>query len=241
MDENYGVSPIPVDYNGSVYFTEEVINVTYDSSKAYMHAQYIFKNNCTENVDLHIRLPFIVYDGPDDIVLSEEKHPLDYSWVNTTVGLEFFDDYYEFKAIEFFLSFEPYEKITVTIQYSREYEIDDSTMNSFIYYSFGYIIGTAKTWNHPLDSALFEFWIPKSICDDSFLLSKQFAVTVEPKHYVASVEYLNWIPEHDVIDIYWHKLRPFGLTPSHISLFLNGLGVALLPLSVFVVLIILRR
>ena len=218
VDYYYESSPVSLNYNGSVYFSEEVINVTFDSSQAHMKALYTFKNNDSESVELDILLPFHEFEGPEELILTKNEKNINFTKVSLNTCLETYDISGDFWAIKVPLEFSGFEEIAILVQYSRDYIIYDFSGNSEIHYNFKYLVGTAKAWNKHLDSAYFEFWIPKGICDDSSTFINRdktsFILDSLPKHYVISIEYQDWIPDEDYINLFWYKYKDISTTST---------------------------
>ncbi len=217
-DNNYETSPFPDNYNNSVYFKQEIINVTFGEKVAF-DAQYSFKNELSSETEISILLPFVCYEDytePDIINLLVNENELDYSWTNPTLDLDDYgESYSNFLAISFDLSFTANEEKNIHVQYTRDYQVSDSTDNDKIHYSFQYIVGTARAWNHPIEYAHFEFWIPKEICNGynppSYL--EPMTVREESYYYIATLDYQDWRPSFDRIMIHWSKTKPLLQNP----------------------------
>ncbi len=240
IDINWETSPVSTNYNNSVIFKQEIVNVTFDSLKANINAFYTFKNIGITAQDLGILLPFINYKGastgPEDVQLLLNDNEIYYIWQNIDNIWEYGDKTY--RAISFNLSFNPYEEKMIQIKYYRDYMIYDSIYNREAYYHFNYLVGTARNWNHPIQSAYFEFWIPKQICDDFEwppyvnITGNNVKDTVKEfaNYYFASLEFENWtlptyesnigwVPAFDFISLHWTKTRSSGFDTTVIFIF----------------------
>ena len=224
IDDNYETSPFPDNYDGSVYFKQEIINVTF-GEKATINAQYSFKNALSNETEIGILLPFAYHEYSTEpiiknLTVGEEK--LDYSWTTISIDLRAlessFSDYEDFSAISFILPFAANEEKIVHVQYSRDYEIYD--FSEEIHYSFAYIVGTANAWNHSIEYAHFEFWIPKEICNGynppPYL--EPMTVREERNYYVATLDYKDWTPSNPRLVILWSIHKPFFQNPAVFSL-----------------------
>ena len=252
VDENWDTLPIPNNYNGSVYFKQEIINVTFDDSEAHIIAQYSFKNANDSYYDLGILLPFrVTADKPKIHSLLVAGSETEYSWKNSTLPI--IEDLgwssSRFLTIELNVSFNPDEEKLIQIEYSREYMVYNSQMNSEIHYSFWYIIGTARAWNHSIDLAYFSFRVPTTICDQIHwpsyiedLGQNTNTVTKSGGYYHLTLTYTNWnldtpvAKKWDFLRVTWRKTKTFWINPE-LLLFLIPVSVALVILGV----ILLKR
>jgi hypothetical protein len=203
-----------------------MINVTFDSSNANFHADYTFKNNCSNSSDLGIILPFADHSGyserPENIILTREEHIINHSWVDFPFDLNDYIIDSGLDAILFNLMFSANEEITIHVEYSRKYLISRKYGCRY-----RYLVGTARSWNHSLESAFFEFWIPKKLCTNltrSFDGRKEsysdyfYNETRETEDYiVANIHFQDWIPDEDLDMIYVSWDRSF---PPDLSFFL---------------------
>jgi hypothetical protein len=250
VDINWETSPVSRN-NSSVIFKQEVINVTFDSTKANFTAFYTFKNIGSIVQELGILLPFVNYGSstrPKNVLLHLNKSEIDYIWQDVNNVWEYGEETYQ--AITFNLSFNPNEEKVIKIEYYRDYMIYDSVYNNKAHYHFRYLVGTVRNWNHPIDSAYFEFWIPKHICDgfewapyvnDTWKTINN-AVKEDATYYIASLEfenwtlpnYIGWIPAYDFITLYWTKARP-SVFDSTIIFILSVFQAALIGFCVIVI------
>ena len=216
-DDNYGGAPVSVNYTSSVFFKQEIINVTLNSSKANVNALYSFKNNGVTSINLSIILPipWAVWSPEKlqtlNLVLEENHIPIAYTWLDSR-DLRDLGDFWKFhiyEGIAFNMSFAAAEEKTVHVKYSRDYEITESDdivgKNSF--YEYTYLIGTARAWNHTLESAYFEFWIPKNLCSEKPQSNVEMSMKETFDYYILSVEHENWLPSSndEVIGVRWNN------------------------------------
>lgn len=233
VDGNYGGFPVPANSEPiyptiPVFFKQESINVTFDSSKAHVNAFYTLKNNKSTAIDMGIALPFCNNSETYIMSLSLQEKEIDYNWLDETeINVIHILRHSNYHAITFNLSFTAYEEKTIHIQYSRECNIYDSMdgLKKKTHYGYRYLVGTARAWNHPLESASFEFWIPKSLCDQINTGYRKMSVRETSDYRIVSVKYENWLPSSDnvmvsvwwtqtVVDWAWVFLFLFGLIPS---------------------------
>jgi hypothetical protein len=257
LDDNWGSSPVSTNYDSSIIFKEEIIRTTFNSSKVNFSAYYTFKNMNTTNSSLEILLPFYTYygdtTGPENLLLIMEGIKINYFWENISNIWEYGN--YNYKAIVFNLSFMPYEEKVVNVQYCRNYMIYDSIENSEIHYSYYYLVGTARNWNHSIESAYFEFLIPKQNCDGFEwapyidLIGGNVISKVEENnfYYNASLRLENWTlptretevhwgPDLDFIYLGWRKSKPFGLSQVELTYNIiigSIIGIVLILTSIF--------
>ncbi len=206
-DYNYGTIPLASNYDNSVYFKSEVIIFRFTSSRVFINANYTFANGNSSSVGLNILLPFVISGSKETNPLLLESLlldglPVDYVW--KTIQIPSISTYGDFQALELFVYFDGEEEHTVNIHYNRDYQDGAGTFTSnTAEYNFRYCVGTALTWNHNIDSADFEFWIPKSICND--INSDRYFDTFEEedKFFVGNLKYSDWLPEEEFITIWW--------------------------------------
>jgi hypothetical protein len=223
VDENYESTPLLPNpesnaTNCTVFFTQEVINVTFDSSFSHMNALYTFKNNASPPIEIGILLPFgpltlyTVSQGEFDVELLHAGQEIDFKWVNRMEIEEI--PFYEnnpiifYCGISFNLSFTSFEEITIQALYSRDLRMVERDEFSFLnlYYDYSYLVGTARAWNRSLDSAYFEFWVPKNITGIIPKSNELLVVREVDNYYILSIEYLDWTPSKadDVISLAWN-------------------------------------
>ncbi len=244
-DENWELAPIPTDYIGPIYFSEELIQVNFTEIQATVNASYTFTNlNDTKN-NLTVYLPFVNYYNiskrPVVTIIKVDDIIVDYEWQELGINLSTLYrgtlGYEQFYLIELNLQFEANETKELQVDYVRDYMKYDYPSNSEIYYGYRYFVGSLRLWNQTLDSAKFEFWIPKSICDNiqkpwnSDYLGENITELHEyENYYYLSVTYENWTfpPQtedkstyiyNDFISVRWTKnKRGFFSTPYSIFL-----------------------
>ena len=222
-DSNYGAAPVPDNYTDSVFFKQEIINVTLNSSKANVNALYSFKNNGTTSVNLNIVLPipyrlvdYIDSWSPEEIqiknlVLEENHTPIAYTWLASRHLRDFsiFHGTMVFRVIAFNMSFAAAEEKAIHVQYSRDYDIieRDDFVGKNSAYEYTYLVGTARAWNRSLESAYFEFWIPKNLCGKKPQSNVEMSMRETFDYYILSVEHENWLPStnDEVIGVRWNN------------------------------------
>ena len=79
VDSDYGGFPAPADYEANhtaipVFFKQESINVTFDSSKAYVNAFYTLKSNKSTAIDVGIALPIFRKRGSSYKAFVQHDH-----------------------------------------------------------------------------------------------------------------------------------------------------------------------
>ena len=241
QDINFEGVPFPSLEDSSLYFKEEVINVTFDSSNAHFEAFYTFKNNGSSLEDIGILLPFVDHYGysekPKEIQLDENGEKIPFHWMNFSVD---YDNEYQISGdldlIYFDLSFNTNEEKTIHVQYVRKYLV-----SSKYGCEYRYLIGTARSWNYSIESASFHFWIPKEICTnfsrnfDSIkeIYSKNFYNETQETddYYINTIYFNNWIPDENfnIISVRWE--RDFGFTFSGFAVVM---GVVTIPILTFI-------
>ncbi len=223
-DDDHGGFPLISNNTSSVYFKQEIINVTIGSSKAYIQADYTFMNNDSTPVNMSVGLPFTNYydplKRPENIILTQNQKNLPYVWCEFPYN----STDYNFNAIMFNLTFNANEEITVHVQYSRNY---------FISRKYGceyrYLVGTAKSWDHSIESAIFEFRILKRICNQIFSSigrsseSYSHEIRENSHYYIVSIYFQNWIPNTDFssVGVRWERSYPPDI--SGILIFVIGI------------------
>jgi len=176
VDDGNSMNPFPYEVT-NVYMKSELIQVTF-SKLARVRAAYTFHHEGNASTIITIVLPF--WSKPANINLEcDDGNDIDFTNGDFRPPIledEISDDnrlYVGGREVEitrldsicFNVSFLPDEMKTIYVNYSREYEMYDFPMNEKIHYSFIYIISTACYWNHSIDHAKFEFFIPDEIID----------------------------------------------------------------------------
>jgi hypothetical protein len=247
VDDKYQGSPFPNEINTTIFLKNEFINVTFNKRTAMIDASYSFQNEANISANLSILLPLasVYIVQPTDIDLLSEESVLNYTWINYTIDLEAlgFEPIYDkkFRSIIFNLSFDPYEIKSINITYSRSYIRYNSIYESRIYYNYMYLAGTARVWNHTIDSALFKFWIPKTLCNwDPPIIPGDSEIKENRDYYIVEKRFANWIPNRyeDFIRISWEEVKP--ITQTFWGQVYTILTVAILILGSFGLLIFLR-
>ncbi|MHA2247649.1 MAG: hypothetical protein ACXADY_22055 [Candidatus Hodarchaeales archaeon] len=241
--------------NMSIFLKAETINVTFTEDKASMRALYILKNEASNETSLDILLPFV--ERPSNVELMVSGEPWNYSWIETRIFVPnridstWTHDILSDESIHFSLTFDGYEEKEVVVLYTRKYLIAETRYDNKVVYEFRYIIGTARWWKYPLETACFEFWIQKEAFDKRVIYtSTHFSHLNLPSYFTnstkkgfigLSVEYHNWIPvKDDYLVVYWEKAKPFFSTPFGKFLVFGGLflgcsfvflGFSVLPTS----------
>ncbi|MFX0084103.1 MAG: hypothetical protein ACFFAU_00380 [Candidatus Hodarchaeota archaeon] len=244
-DENWELAPIPTDYIGPIYFSEEHIQVNFTETQATVNASYTFTNLNETKSNLTVYLPFINYDNisqrPVINIIKADGIIVEYEWQELGINLSTVYTstwgYEQFYLIELNLQFETNETKELQVDYVRDYMKYDYPSNSEIHYEYRYFVGSLRLWNQPLDSAKFEFWIPTAFCDsiqkpwNSDKLGENITELHEYEdYYYLSVRYENWtLPPrtedkslyiiNDFISVRWtkNKIGIFG-TPYNIFL-----------------------
>ncbi|MFX0171616.1 MAG: hypothetical protein ACFE9L_06830 [Candidatus Hodarchaeota archaeon] len=205
-DGNFETIPLASDYDNTVYFKAEKMLFRFTSSRVFINANYTFANDNQSMININILLPFIIFKSNEVNPPVLERLMLDgldleYTWKTIQIPSVYRGD---FQAIEFKLSFTGEEEKTIYAQYNRDYQDGAGSWGSNTeHYHFQYYVGTALAWNHSINEAYFEFWMPKSICDsiDSERLFETFEETSD--YYIGSIHHTNWMPEEHWISIGW--------------------------------------
>jgi len=159
-----------------------------------------------------------------ELCLSRLFRPPNYSPVGrrfgTRVKFNTYENifwYNEFYLIEFNLTFNAYEKKDVIIHYSRDYVVYDYESNPEIHHIYQYFVGSLRIWNHTIDQAEFNFWVPKALCDNiqeiqeywypDYLGNNTSNITEYENYYFLSVKYENWtLPDPESYDYYFIRI-----------------------------------
>jgi len=211
FDEGDNCGPIPYE-NSSIYLKSERIEVVFAveerfSGWANVTASYTFKNENEKNNSITILLPFL--GAPANLSIHSGETQIDHSWgfwpeyLNNSlhVNVSSKSEWWSHAAI-FSLNFSVNEERTVIARYARnlhyslnlEYECKGLFCEDYsaTLYSFAYLVGTARHWNHSIEFAEFIFYIPK---DEFHKGATGFFLKKESEYVVASKEYHNWTPE----------------------------------------------
>ena len=237
IDYENEASPTPYNsrnYNNSVYFSKENIIFTFDSSNVYVEAYYTFKNSGIDPINLSILLPF--YNNPENLKIVEEVIQINYGWED--IKLSHLDLYpASFKAAKFSLDFSGEEEKTIKVTYHREYMISKGGFSGEKYYSYIYIVGTARAWNQPIGYANFTFRIPKTICHEHNFDSYRYSSFYTTKtHYTVSIVYFSWTPSNDELGISWSTNNLLDNPLFYLMLLIIGI-----PVSIFIGIIMILR
>jgi hypothetical protein len=223
-----------------VYFKAEEIVFRFSSSRVYINANYTFQNENMSTVNINILLPFII-SGSNEAKppilenLMVEGTDLDYTWKQIQIPL--LTTHANFQALEFTLQFIGQEEKIVTVQYNRDYQNGAGSWDSRTRrYNFQYCVGTALAWNHNISSADFEFWIPKSICDEINNDNYFDGFEETDTHFIGILHYTNWLPEEEMISIWWEDEVLFSelqIGLMRFALIMFGVPIGLLSLGLF--------
>jgi len=263
FDDNWEVSPYPYNYNGSISFVEEYINVTFDKTKANIIATYTFENLNDTTCNATILIPYLNYfnksNRPIISHLLLDEYNTSYEWMGLTENFSTIYPYNvlpnEYYLVKIKIPFEANETKVVEIHYTRNYRVYDYYFNYEIHYSYRYFVGSARLWNHSIESARFDFWIPKTRCDKISLpghsnyLGNNISNLIEyDNYYFVSVKYENWtlpidddgkpLKNHswDFVNIYWTQRKPFYRLPFVQEFFffaiIPGIGITSLVIII---------
>jgi hypothetical protein len=201
IDRGSGTTPIPLENTSGIYLKEEEIIVMFDEEKAYVEAKYIFKNNNSKITDIKILLPF--RSMPTNITVLIEGAKENYEWA-TDFGIDDLDNEIQYGII-CELHFDMTREIELILTYSRGY-LKDPYSDDETFFSFTYIIWTTKYWNHSIEFAHFEFWIPEDLLDRGPHSGNiKYNITTKEGFIIATKEFTNMTHELGVIDIDWYK------------------------------------
>lgn len=197
-------TPVPYNVTAIHFKSETVIAILSDT--ANVTATYTFKNTANQSVNQTILLPF--WQRPYNLSLTCNSLELNYSWsiYNTSEAEDIFNissPYLLFfwtniSAINFMLSFEPYEEKTIFVNYTREYERTGSESE------FRYIARTGALWPHPIENAVFEFKINRTYYKEP--LKWDYDVTNTTEYVIGNANFSNWTPTMDLI-IHWGEYQ----------------------------------
>lgn len=217
-------NPIPAVNDTDVYLAEELLIFTFSSKSVDVQAEYLFRNDGPYHVNLSIFLPFndtaTVFDlKVDGIDHSYQEYQMDlhrYYWWGSGRS---------YHGVLFGVSFGPHGSRNVSIGYQRELHVSyDYEDNDKLHHSFNYMVWTTKYWNHSIDRARFEFWLPRSLYEE--IDYYDFNSSYESGKYTVLVEeYEDWSPSdyYGEVGINWWRFRPEE--PDVIpQIFLIGLG-----------------
>ena len=101
-------------------------------------------------------------------------------------------------------------------------------------------MGTASAWNHNITTASFEFYIPKSLCDDLDHERYFDHFEITDQYYIGAYYFSNWLPEDlPFISVYWTHQVLF--TPMQEVLTKVFLIIVLVALGIVGLFIFIRR
>ncbi|MHA2244887.1 MAG: hypothetical protein ACXADY_07945 [Candidatus Hodarchaeales archaeon] len=237
----------------SIFLKAEDINVTINENYASVRAIYVLKNNISNTTNLPVILPFSLRPSVIELMVNGEEWA--YSWIDTD-NIQVPNTYPNFtkrhsivhveESMQFSMIFDSFEEKEVFITYTREYHRIEMNSEDKINYRFRYIIGTARCWKYPIESAHFEFWIKNTIFDEGYITQyTQFSPQDEHTDFPPNstqngfvslvVNYNNWMPEYDFLVLSWYKTKPFFSTLF--GFFSSGLfimcGLVLIGSTVF--------
>ena len=213
--------------------------MTFDKTKANIIAAYTFENLNNTACNTTILIPYVnyynEYDRPIISQLLLDGNNINYEWSDLA---ENFSEIYsygihdEYHLVELKIPFEANETKVVKIHYTRDYMVYDYYDNNEIHYSYRYFVGSARLWNHSIEEASFNFWIPKAMCDNIQEIQENWYpdyqgkntcnITEDENYYFLSVKYENWTLStrqdgkinylNDFVSISWKERKPFYLT-----------------------------
>jgi hypothetical protein len=160
-----------------LHFTDEDVFIYINDTIAYFYARYALKNY-GEITQYRISLPFAL--KPWNITLLFNEQELVFTW--SKIKLESEPMLYD--AIYFDVDIAKNQKLDIEVYYQRNYEvveIDNTTKGLY-----RYIVGSTRSWGHPLIFAHFEFY---KITTEPVLL--------EERHYT------NWYPKETFLYFYF--------------------------------------
>ena len=196
VDHGNEMTPMPYEET-SVYMSRELIVVTF-GDMAKVNATYTFTNDAENATNVSILLPF--YSEPGEIsILAIGTHiafdiiPLpEYYWENWTERNVARWNRSWYHVVLFSIDIPGNDSVPVNVRYQREYESYSSnnppSTRYTVYHSFKYITWTASHWNHTIESAIFEFHIPKESADEIHLLWA-YEISERDGHVVAIQRY----------------------------------------------------
>ena len=220
--------------------------MTFDKAKANIIAAYTFENLNNTACNTTILIPYVndsnESNRPIITNLLLDGNNINYEWSDLT---ENFSEVYQYEIwedehylVELKIPFEANETKVVEIHYTRDYMVYDYYDNNEIYYSYRYFVGSARLWNHSIEEASFNFWVPKAMCDNiqkiqeywykDYLGNNTSTITEYENYYFLSVKYENWtLPTrqdgsinflNDYVSISWKERKPFYLQAGFHSL-----------------------
>jgi hypothetical protein len=216
-------------------------NITaYLNEKVHEITEYTLKNPTNSTINTTSLLPFSVdrayvieVPKPRNLILTINGIETDYDW---TI---FEWENQEFDAIIFYLSFEPFEQIIVIAEYDRYWSKSNA-------WEYEYLTLTGTLWNHPIEYAKFEYFIPDDVSSYRIKGMDNYQVGRGENNTHIIKEFYNWIPNENIkIEISNPRdykppsaLNPFG-SRSDNSFMLSFLLPIVIVIGIFLAIIIL--
>ncbi|MHA1946434.1 MAG: hypothetical protein ACXACP_08220 [Candidatus Hodarchaeales archaeon] len=247
-EEEFPVYPYPKYYNGSIFFESEHIYVIFDETEAKIEAEYSFKNPSDTSNNLSILIPF-KYVPEISIILLDGKI-INYEWRNLTNEYSTRPyDLYWFKSSYFIrlnLDFNASETKILKMNYSSNYTRGSHPhTDAYDYYQYEHFVGPLRFWNHSLETAEYEFMVPKTISDKvPYLYSRPYSLgnntkifTANDTHYSINLKYENLtIPPLQIrsqfwesrVGIGWEKSKSNSIIPLFVTAFILVISLACL-------------
>ena len=234
VDRCNDMCPVPYE-ESSVYLKSEKIEVTFND-KAKVKASYTFKNDAENETDLTILLPFKSKPSNLKIYLNNEK--IKYTWTKLPphIRIRTTSYYYDMKdynenssAVTFNLLFNENESKTILVKYNRNYYGYDA--RDISYYSFIYIVSTARYWHHKIESAEFVFKVPKDRFDK--MRTEGYQINSDDKYIIATKTFENTSFGNNEIKFEWTNVRNPSLFENRVVWLLLILITIAISLFVF--------
>jgi len=230
-----GGSPEPYAENANVTFFKEIVKADIGRSTVKVHADYWFRNVGTRNETMKILLP--LSKDPRDIDLKANDHQT--GWYRTQFTYDGQYEHTNYVAILFEIFLYPLQEEKVTIEFTDELSVYDNAMNDHKAYYYSYLVGSAREWNRPLESASFEFKVPRSMYDRGE--NEGWWRERKGFDYVFTKEYSNWVPQWDLELLRWEEDRLSITNPimDHPGIICGGI-VALIIFAMVLILIAVK-
>lgn len=196
-----GGSPKPSAENANITFFKEIVKADIGRSTVKVHADYWFRNVGTKNETIKILLP--LSKDPEDIDLKADGYQTGWYRIHFSYHTE--NEYYNYVAILFEIFMPPSQETKVTIEFTDELSVYDTHLNDYKVYFYSYLVGSAREWNRPLESASFEFKVPVSMYDRGE--NEGWERDREGSDYVFTKEFSDWVPEEDFEFLKWEEDR----------------------------------
>ncbi len=186
--------PLVLD-NNTVYLKKIEYQVMFNYPEAIIKANYTLKNVNDSEQQLNVLFPFGMDQNIKISSLTTESTNIEYSW-NYNFNISLLNRIINVITIQMELNFDPFEEKLIHIEYSLKYGILENDMGRF-YYGYVYCLETSNFWNTPIESVIFEAWVPKNYAEVSPFVFSQVTITHNremDKYNIHWFEEENWLP-----------------------------------------------